>query len=136
MMLGVAFLLIGVLTVFCAAASVRAVLIHRQPTMDSVTARRVAAALNRGVLPPDEPVRSAARLVAKARVESFWACFMMLGLAAMMLLMSRQGGPVPAAAYWAAAAFLMILAAMMAFLTITARRALAAGSRGLAHTSQ
>ena len=124
-MLLLAHVVVGGLTVLFAAASVRALLVHRQPTMDRVTAGRVAASLNRGELPPDEPVRSAARLVAKARLQGFWGSLMMLGVAVSALLLSRQGGPIPFFAYWVLAGFCLLAAVPSAYLAVAARRALA-----------
>ncbi|WP_298805390.1 hypothetical protein [uncultured Pseudokineococcus sp.] len=76
-----ALVVLTLVTVASAVASLVTVTRHRMPRLDRATARRVARSLDRGQLPVAEEDRPAALRMARSRASSHWTVVMLVGLA-------------------------------------------------------
>ncbi|WP_298989761.1 hypothetical protein [uncultured Pseudokineococcus sp.] len=117
-------IVLALLVVASAFASLVTVTRHRMPRLDRATARRVARSLDRGQPPAAEEDRPAALRMARSRASSHWTVAMLVGLALLQVALAEGDPGLPREIFYGIAVLLLVTAALTLAQLLRSRRAL------------
>lgn len=115
---------LAVVTVAAAVASIVNTVRHRVPRLDRPTAKRVVRSLNRGRLPDDEEDRPAALRMARFRASSHWTVVMLVGLGLMQVSLAVGNSTLPRGILYGIAVLVFASAALTLIQLMSGRLAL------------
>ncbi|MEJ5867991.1 hypothetical protein WDV85_09600 [Pseudokineococcus sp. 5B2Z-1] len=117
-------IVLALLVVASAVASLVTLARHRTPHMGRATARKVARSLNRGEFPAAEEDRPAALAMARLRASSHWTVVMLVGLALLQVALAEGDLGLPRGIFYGIAVLLLVTAALTLAQLLRSRRAL------------